>query len=70
MWRAARAAAGNAPPELGAESDHESAGEALRAISYEHWISIEMRSAENNVARVGRAVRYAKAMYGNFIPAP
>jgi sugar phosphate isomerase/epimerase len=56
--------------ELGAESDHETAGEALRAISYERWISIEMRGATDNITRVGRAVRYAKAMYGRSIPAP
>lgn len=54
--------------ELGAESDHESAGEGLRAIAYERWISIEMRGGDGNVARVGRAVRLAKAAYGISIP--
>lgn len=54
--------------ELGVEADHEAAGDALLAIEYEGWISIEMRAAQDNVMRVGRAVRYAKAMYGPSTP--
>lgn len=54
--------------ELGAEADHDSAGEALRAVGYERWISIEMRGGGDNVARVGRAVRLAKASYGTSLP--
>lgn len=51
--------------ELGAQADHARAADGLRAIGYERWVSIEMRSAAggNNIVAVERAVRRAKDAY-------
>jgi sugar phosphate isomerase/epimerase len=52
--------------ELGAAADHEAAAEALAAIDYGGWVSIEMRAAggTDNLAAVDRAVARAKKAYG------
>jgi D-psicose/D-tagatose/L-ribulose 3-epimerase len=58
--------------ELGAAADHGAAAEALEAIGYSGWVSIEMRPAggaddDKNIAAVGRAVRRAKEAYGRVV---
>jgi sugar phosphate isomerase/epimerase len=58
--------------ELGAAADHGAAADALEAIGYSGWVSIEMRAAgdvddNKNVAAVGRAVRRAKQAYGRVV---
>ena len=51
--------------ELGAAADHERAAEALAAIGYGGWISIEMRSGAValNATAVRAAVQFAEAAY-------
>lgn len=48
--------------------DHASAAQALRAIDYDKFISIEMRPGDTgtNVDRVERAVRFAQETYLNY----
>jgi D-psicose/D-tagatose/L-ribulose 3-epimerase len=59
--------------ELGAIADHRAAAEALGAINYDGWVSIEMRAnerganANESVVAVERAVRRAKEAYGRVI---
>jgi len=59
-------AARSADVESGAAANHEDIAGALARVSYDGWISIEMRAAgaSQNVAAVERAVRAAKARYG------
>jgi sugar phosphate isomerase/epimerase len=50
--------------ELGASADHNAAATALREISYDGWVSVEMRAAaRDNASVVERAVRAARAAY-------
>ncbi len=51
--------------ELGAEADHATAARTLASISFQGWVSIEMRAADagSNLERVARAVRVAKMHY-------
>lgn len=45
---------------------HAAFADALRATGYGHYVSVEMRaSAENTVAAVGRAARYAVQIFGD-----
>jgi sugar phosphate isomerase/epimerase len=58
--------------ELGTLADHGAAAEALEAIGYRGWVSIEMRAAsgaddDEGMAAVERAVRRAKEAYGRII---
>jgi sugar phosphate isomerase/epimerase len=58
--------------ELGAAADHAAAADALKAVRYSGWVSIEMRAAgragdKTNIAAVGRAVRRAKEAYGRVV---
>ena len=52
--------------ELGAAANHEAAAEALAAIDYSGWVSIEMREVGggDNLAAVEKAVVRAKRAYG------
>lgn len=52
--------------ELGAAADHRTAADALAAIDYRGWVSIEMRAAGGggNVAAIERAVVRATRAYG------
>ena len=47
------------------EVDHQAAADALRAINYQHFVSIEMRPGDEgqNVDRVSQAVAIAKKYY-------
>jgi sugar phosphate isomerase/epimerase len=53
--------------EIGAASDHVRAAQGLAQLSYDRWVSIEMRAAAdgNNVAAVKRAVQAAQRAYGS-----
>ncbi len=46
--------------------DHKGAATALKAIDYQGYVSIEMRPGEasENLARVEKAVRFARGVYG------
>lgn len=51
--------------ELGAAANHEAAADALAAIDYRGWVSIEMRAVggDENVAAIERAVARATRAY-------
>ena len=52
--------------ELGASADHRAAASALREIGYDGWVSVEMRAAAHDNARVvERVARIARAAYGH-----
>jgi sugar phosphate isomerase/epimerase len=56
--------------QLGAVADHPAAAAALGAISYNGWVSIEMRAmadANESIAAVARAVRRAREAYDRVV---